>query len=153
MSGGQTGVDRAALDAAMDTGLAVGGWCPRGRRAEDGRIDDRYPLHQTPTSDYSERTTLNVRDSDGTLVIASRELAAGTAFTVEEANRLGRPHFMADPSLGDVDAVRSWLLRQGIRTLNIVGPREAQGTRPGEGEEEGIYAAAYAFIRALLSGL
>ena len=70
VSGGQTGVDRAALDVAMEFGLACGGWCPRGRRAEDGPITHRYPLAETAGWDYAERTGLNVRDSDGTLVLS-----------------------------------------------------------------------------------
>jgi hypothetical protein len=70
ISGGQIGVDGAALDAAMAVGLAVGGWCPRGRRAEDGPIPERYPLRETPTAEYRVRTDWNERDSDGTLILA-----------------------------------------------------------------------------------
>ena len=69
VSGGQTGVDRAALDVALALGLACGGWCPRGRRAEDGPLPARYPLRETPSASYPERTEWNVRDSDGTLVL------------------------------------------------------------------------------------
>jgi hypothetical protein len=68
ISGGQTGVDRAALDVARDLGIPCGGWCPKGRRAEDGRIADRYPLQETSSSDYSVRTKSNVREPDGTLL-------------------------------------------------------------------------------------
>src|SRR5690606_4861542 len=68
-AGGQTGVDRAALDAAMVCGVPVGGWCPRGRRAEDGPIPARYPLAETASSDYAERTRRNVLDADATLVL------------------------------------------------------------------------------------
>ena len=68
VSGGQTGADRAALDWAIERGIPHGGWCPRGRRAEDGRIDRRYALRETPAHDYQQRTRWNVRDSDGTLI-------------------------------------------------------------------------------------
>src|SRR5262249_20137195 len=83
VSGGQTGVDRAALDAALEVGVPCGGWCPKGRKAEDGRIDDRYPLCETPSAAYSQRTRWNVRDSDGTLVLAWGEPTGGTLLTVK----------------------------------------------------------------------
>ena len=67
ISGGQTGVDRAALDVALALGLPVGGGCPKGRRAEDGRIPDRYPLVETPERNYPARTRRNIEESDGTL--------------------------------------------------------------------------------------
>jgi len=81
VSGGQTGVDRAALDAALELGLPCGGWCPRGRRAEDGGIPDRYPLAETPTAGYPDRTARNVRDSDGTLILGRGALRGGSALT------------------------------------------------------------------------
>ena len=77
ISGGQTGVDRAALDVALELGLPCGGWCPRGRRAEDGPIDPRYPLTETPWDGYPQRTEWNVRDADGTLILTpARRTAA-----------------------------------------------------------------------------
>src|SRR3989442_8006923 len=81
VSGGQTGVDRAALDTALALGLTCGGWCPRGRRAEDGPLPARYPLRETPSASYPERTEWNVRDSDGTLVLHHGRLRGGTALT------------------------------------------------------------------------
>mgnify|MGYP003793290687 CR=1 FL=1 len=81
VSGGQTGVDRAALDVAMQLGIPVGGWCPRGRRAEDGRIPDSYPLREASSVNYAKRTELNVRDSDGTLILSGGPLTGGTALT------------------------------------------------------------------------
>src|SRR5690606_2382867 len=90
VTGGQAGVDRAALDAARDAGIPAGGWCPKGRIAIDGRIPDIYALQETPSSDYAERTTWNVRDSDGTLVLIAGEPTGGTAFTIDEAKRLGQ---------------------------------------------------------------
>jgi hypothetical protein len=91
ISGGQTGVDRAALDVAIELELPCGGWCPRGRLAEDGTVPDRYPLQETRSAEYAERTERNVIDSDGTLIIATRPLTGGTALTVELAHRRDKP--------------------------------------------------------------
>ncbi|MEZ6054758.1 MAG: putative molybdenum carrier protein, partial [Planctomycetaceae bacterium] len=82
VSGGQTGVDRAALDVGLDLDLPCGGWCPRGRKAEDGPIDERYPLKETESAKYDVRTRRNVRDSDGTLVLTVGDPIGGTALTV-----------------------------------------------------------------------
>lgn len=144
VSGGQSGVDRAALDAAMEAGISVGGWCPSGRRAVDGRIADRYPLQETPSEEYSERTSWNVRDSDGTLVLVDGEPSGGTAFTIEEASRLHRPLLVVDPTSASVEQTRAWIARHRIQTLNVAGPRDDPGGR--------VYAAAYAFVQKLLSG-
>ncbi|WP_456425320.1 putative molybdenum carrier protein [Rhodocaloribacter sp.] len=144
VSGGQTGVDRAALDAAMAAGLPVGGWCPRGRRAADGVIDARYPLRETPSAAYAERTAWNVRDSDGTLVLLATEAAGGTALTIRAAERLGKPLFVHRlAGAAGVAKVRAWIAREGIRVLNVAGPREK--------EAPGIYAAARAFLTELFA--
>src|ERR1043166_1868000 len=90
-SGGQTGVDRAALDVALEWGVPCGGWCPRGRRAEDGPINPRYPLVETPWVGYPQRTEWNVRDSDGTLILTRGEADRGTALTIELASRYQKP--------------------------------------------------------------
>lgn len=146
VSGGQTGVDRAALDAALDAGLPVGGWCPPGRRAEDGEIPDRYLLRETPTEDYAERTAWNVRDSDGTLIIALEELSGGTALTQEEAERRGRPWLRVDPAAADaVSAVRTWIDEEDIRVLNVAGPRASEGDR--------VYQHARSILDRLFSHL
>src|SRR5215471_7567840 len=97
VSGGQTGVDRAALDAALELGVPCGGWCPRGRAAEDGPIDDRYPLHETPSRDVEQRTEWNVRDSDGTLILnRGPELTGGTLLTQRVAQRDRKPWMVID---------------------------------------------------------
>jgi Circularly permutated YpsA SLOG family len=96
VSGGQTGVDRAALDVALELGLECGGWCPRGRRAEDGEIPARYPLRETRSAGYPVRTERNVRDSDATLVLHEGRLGRGTALTAGCARRLGRPLLEVD---------------------------------------------------------
>jgi len=145
VSGGQTGVDRAALDAALELGLACGGWCPRGRRAEDGPLADRYPLAETPSADYAQRTEWNVRDSDGTLILTVGRPDRGTALTLELAKRMPRPCHVADPSeMGELEPAREWIAQHEIRTLNVAGPRESRAP--------GIYAAARRFLGALLSG-
>ncbi len=143
ISGGQTGVDRAALDAAMAAGVPIGGWCPRGRRAEDGPIPKRYPLRETPSRVYAERTSWNVRDSDATLILSFGPLMGGTALTVQEAQRCGRPLWHANlRSAPDAQAVQAWLEEEEIRVLNVAGPRAS--------EAPGVYAAARAFVAALL---
>src|SRR5438309_682688 len=87
ISGGQTGVDRAALDAALACGVPCGGCCPQGRRAEDGPIAARYPLTETPSPDYPPRTERNVRDADATLILIKGMPSGGTALTIEVARR------------------------------------------------------------------
>ena len=135
VSGGQTGVDRAALDTARALGLQVGGWCPLGRLAEDGVIPATYPLKETPSPSYAERTEWNVRDSDGTLIVVRDEPTGGTAQTIEFARVLGRPLYLVivDRPVNR-EGFRRWLVEKGIRTLNVAGPRES--TTPG------IYAEA-----------
>ncbi|HET7294206.1 MAG TPA: putative molybdenum carrier protein [Vicinamibacteria bacterium] len=144
-SGGQTGVDRAALDAAAAAGLSTGGFCPRGRLAEDGTVPDRYPLQETPSPDYAQRTEWNVRDSDATLILARGALRGGTAFTLEVARRLGRPALVVDLSRRpQPDTVHAFCSAHGVRTLNVAGPRESVAP--------GIYAEARAFLEAVFSG-
>ncbi len=124
LSGGQTGADRAALDWAIARGIAHGGWCPRGRRAEDGTIAPRYALIETPSRDYEQRTRWNVRDSDGTLIISrSAALTGGSAFTARCAERLGQPCLHVHPDADDPQVIRAFLERHRIRTLNVAGPR------------------------------
>jgi predicted Rossmann fold nucleotide-binding protein DprA/Smf involved in DNA uptake len=143
ISGGQTGVDRAALDVALEVGLPCGGWCPRDRRAEDGAIPFKYPLTETAARNYNARTRLNVSDADGTLIINRGVLDGGTAYTVRVAQSAGKPWLVADvdnpPAPDEIDA---WLNRNAIKTLNVAGPREDK--RPG------IYEQAVHMLRRLL---
>jgi len=144
VSGGQTGVDRAALDTALALGLPCGGWCPRGRRAEDGPIPPRYPLRETPSAAYPERTEWNVRDSDATLVLSRGRRRGGTALTLRLARRYGRPALAVDLSAPPAaDAVRAWIARERVRRLNVAGPRES--------EHPGIHEQAAAFLRQVFA--
>jgi hypothetical protein len=144
VSGGQTGVDRAALDLALELGLPCGGWCPRGRRAEDGPLPERYPLRETSSPAYPQRTAGNVRDSDATLILTRGEPDPGTALTARLAARYGRPHLIVDLAKSpDAARVRAWLDENQIRVLNVAGPRES--AKPG------IYAQAKEFLRAVHS--
>lgn len=145
ISGGQSGVDRAALDAALELGIPCGGWCPGGRRAEDGPIPARYPLRETPDGDYRVRTEWNVRDADATLVLVRGPLRGGTALTVELARTAGRRVYVADPGGGaqEVAAVRRWLHEGPVRILNVAGPRASS--------DPGIYTQARRFLEAVLA--
>ena len=144
VSGGQAGADRAALDWAIAHGIPHGGWCPRGRRAEDGPIDLRYALQETPSRGYEQRTRWNVRDSDGTLLLSRAPgLTGGSAYTARSAERLGRPWRHAHPGADGVEQILAWLEKARIRTLNVAGPRTS--TDPD------IYAYALAVLESLLS--
>jgi hypothetical protein len=144
ISGGQTGVDRAALDVALAQSFPCGGWCPRGRRAEDGTLPDRYPLVETPRAVYPERTSWNVRDADGTLILLRGEPDRGTRLTIEIARRLGKPCRTVDLSRNpDAAAVEDWIVGNQIAILNVAGPRESK--------TPGIYEEAVQFLPRLLA--
>jgi len=146
VSGGQTGVDRAALDAALACGLAVGGWCPAGRRAEDGAIPSRYPLVETPSEKYPQRTSWNVRDADATLILTLRELDSGSKLTADVARRLGKPYVVASlnahPGTISLAELLPFTLDEVV--LNIAGPRESRCP--------GIYARAFGFLVTFFRG-
>lgn len=143
VSGGQTGVDRAALDVALRLGIDCGGWCPAGRLAEDGRIPDRYPLQETGSPEPEGRTRANVRDSDGTLVLTRGAAGGGTLLAIEEARRIGKPLMIVSVEEPDIErVVRRWLDTERVERLNVAGPRES--------EEPGIHALASSLLRAVL---
>jgi Circularly permutated YpsA SLOG family len=160
-SGGQSGVDRAALDAAIALGIDYTGWCPHGGIAEDylspPGLLARYPrLVETPTAEPDQRTAWNVRDSDATLVLVrgnSLEMSPGTAFTVQCAEQTFlKPYRVIDlDNETSPDATRDWLLRLASSHdanpfwLNVAGPRESGSP--------GIYGRAITFLRALLEEL
>lgn len=140
VSGGQSGVDRAALDAALSLGLAAGGWCPRGRQAEDGTIAERYRLRETPLARVAQRTLWNVRDSDATLVLADGRPRGGTLTTLRAAAGR-RPLLVVAPRRRPGRRALAFLVRHRVRRLNVAGPRES--------EAPGIYWAARKFLDKL----
>ncbi len=138
ISGGQTGVDRAALDVAMALGIPHGGWCPRGRLAEDGTIPPQYQLAETDSPDYAVRTERNVQEADATLILCRGRPSGGTELTWLLALRHGKPVHVVDLSAPPPLArTRRWLARYARGVLNIAGPRERQS--PGIGAEAAEY--------------
>ena len=144
VSGGQTGVDRGALEAAIVAGIPHGGWCPRGRFAEDGTIPPHYQLVECESSAYQVRTERNVVDSDGTLILYRSPLSAGTALTLKFVRRHRRPHLMVNVDLPPhPDRIRAWFGEQRIRVLNVAGPRESN--------HPGIQEASTALLLVVLT--
>lgn len=142
VSGGQTGVDRAALDFAISQGYEHGGWAPSDRMAEDGPLDAKYQLMELAQGGYRQRTRRNVADSDGTLILNQGELSGGTLATRKFAQQLEKPFLVValdgqeyHPSPREV---AQWLALHSIRTLNVAGPRESKCP--------GIYLRACAFL-------
>lgn len=138
ISGGQTGADRAALDWALANDLPCGGWCPRGRLAEDGVIPARYPLAETSSAHYLERTEWNVRDSDATVILTlAPELSHGSLATVVKAAKYHKPTLHLPRELLDGDALRAgrflreFAARHGVQTLNVAGTRASKEPEVG----------------------
>ncbi len=139
ISGGQTGVDRAALDVAKSLNIQEGGWCPNGRRAEDGEISSEYSLKETDSSDYPERTRLNIEDADATLILYLNVLEGGTRYTFQYARDINKPIKLIDLNkTRDVNSVSDWLIQEDIKILNIAGPRASKCPE--------IYQIAYDFL-------
>ena len=147
VSGGQTGVDRAGLDAALKAGFPIGGYCPKGRLAEDGTIPERYPMTEMPSPKSFHRTEKNVKESDGTLILNKGLLSEGTKLTHDYTVRHGKPSLIvqldAAPVIAPEQVVR-WIAEQRISVLNVAGPRESKC--PG-----GIYDEAYAYMARVLA--
>ncbi|MCM2283382.1 MAG: putative molybdenum carrier protein [Desulfobacula sp.] len=146
VSGGQTGADRAALDIALKFNMNHGGWIPKGRRAEDGPLKEKYRLTETGSEDYRERTKLNVIDSHGTVILSRGELTGGSKFTRTFAKLMGRPNCYVDLSQSEefeaAVILKSFILENQILVLNVAGPR--QSTMPG------IYADVKTILEVLL---
>lgn len=144
-SGGQTGVDRAALDWAIAQGVPHGGWCPKGRLAFDGPLPSRYRLTETESSGYRQRTKLNVANADATLVINMGSLSGGTYQTIRFAQTLRKPHILVQidqhSDFQAVSHIRQWLSANCFGVINIAGPSEEKC--------HGIYAKAYEVLTRL----
>jgi len=147
VSGGQTGVDRGALDAALDAGFPCGGWVAEGRAAEDGPLHERYPLRELAGAGYEERTLQNVLDSDGTAILYTGALEGGTRQTMVHCVEHGKPFELVDASRSDSrDAalkLADFVARNRLAVLNVAGPRASKWP-------EG-YRYARATLRHLLS--
>lgn len=159
MSGGQSGVDRAALDAARAAGIAYGGWCPKGGWAEDMAVPPgllaHYPgLRETPLADPAQRTSWNVRDSDAILIIlgeAGIEVSPGTGLAEHESARCAKPLLVVDTGDGDaLKRTQAWLA--GVMDRHGAAPLKLGIGGPRESEAPGIYARALPFLSALLAG-
>jgi hypothetical protein len=144
ISGGQTGADQAALDAAIFLGIPHGGWLPRGRRTEKGRLPVRYKLKELGSGKYRERTKKNIQDSDGTLIISNAPLTGGSALTEALAIRYDRPCLHINLNFVDRmqadEIIRKWISDNRITTLNVAGPRAS-------GDPE-IYRKVFALLIA-----
>ncbi|TAJ05752.1 molybdenum cofactor carrier [Marinilabiliaceae bacterium JC017] len=146
ISGGQTGVDRAALNFALAHDIPCGGFCPKGRKCEDGIIDEKYPLIETQTSDYSERTRLNLLNADGTLLLTlNNQLGPGAKLTFDWCIKFRKPVLLLELSK-DSEAngfrLTQWKLSYNVKTLNIAGNRESQ--------TPGIYSATLQFLEEMI---
>ena len=130
ISGGQTGADQGALDAAIEYGFPYGGWVPKGRLTETGPLPDRYQLQEMPTKDYRKRTLQNVLDSDGTVIISRGKLTGGSKLTREYALEHEKPVLHVDISRTSpsraVTVLHDWILEHQIETLNVAGPRASK---------------------------
>jgi Circularly permutated YpsA SLOG family len=147
ISGGQTGADRAGLDFAIEVGLAHGGYVAKGRKAEDGRIDEKYRLTELATNSYPERTKRNVRQSDGTIILSLNEkLSGGSALTLSYARHANKPVLHIhnsetghDPLSHQVRRLKDFIESNAIEVLNLAGPRESN--------EPGVYRFTLQLLR------
>jgi len=139
ISGGQTGVDRAALDFALEQGIACGGYCPKGRKTEDGVLSYRYPLIETNNTQYPVRTRRNIMDSDGTIILHPDKMDAGTLLAQRLCKEVHKPLWIQNLNFPiDKKEFIYWLVLNKIQVLNFAGPRESFSP--------GIYIKAKSFM-------
>lgn len=130
ISGGQTGVDRGALDAALEAGFPCGGSCPEGFTAEDGVIPERYPVQELANADYVQRTLRNIQDADGTVIIFNGYPEGGTEQTLLGCLNQGVPYLLIDASLCSIGEagkrMAAFVTEQELQILNVAGPRASK---------------------------
>jgi len=130
ISGGQTGVDQAALDVAIELGIPHGGWIPKGRLTEIGRLPDKYNLQEMPTDKYPPRTEKNVVDSDGTLIICHGPLTGGSKLTKNMALKHDKPFLHVNLNNRDLfevaQQIHNWIKKVEIKILNVAGSRASK---------------------------
>lgn len=147
ISGGQTGVDRGALDAALAVSFPCGGWCPAGRKAEDGPIPAKYPVEELFGAGYEQRTRRNVLDSDGTLILYFEELSGRTLKTFRYCEHLRKPVLKVNVAETTVDQaatqVADFVRREQIGCLNVAGPRESRAPEVSQIANEIISLVLY----------
>lgn len=144
ISGGQSGVDRAALDFALQYKISCGGWCPKGRKAEDGRIHHKYPLVETKEEDYLIRTIKNIEDSEGVLILFESQVDEGTMLALSNAKSMQLPYLeinLLEKKSINLKKVKIWLSDNHISVVNIAGPRESKSP--------GIYQQTFEFLEFL----
>ncbi|BBB32982.1 conserved hypothetical protein [Thermotomaculum hydrothermale] len=148
VSGGQTGVDRAAVDVAIDCNFSYGGYIPQGRLAEDGKIPLTYSeFKELDSKDYSARTKKNIEHSDGTVIIHNGKMGNGTRLTIDYAEKTGKPILIIDLSKTDIQNAKLLLKRfveqNSIEVLSVAGPRQSISPE--------IYNLTYNLIKSFLS--
>lgn len=130
ISGGQTGVDQAALDVAINFGIPHGGWIPKGRKTEAGKLPDKYKLKEMSSSSYPKRTEQNVIDSDATLIISHGQLTGGSLLTLEFAEQHKKERLHIDLGINRgfsaAQLIQSWIVLNDIKVLNVAGPRASE---------------------------
>lgn len=143
--GGQTGADRAALDTALALGIPCGGWCPEGRKAEDGIIPAQYPVLELPGSNYAQRTQANVHDSDGSVVFYFRTPTSGTELSIKYCIETPRPYLLVDvfelTTVRAIARIGEFIEVTGAKRLNVAGPRESKVPAMYEYVRETLFAA------------
>jgi len=147
ISGGQTGADQAALDAAIVTGTPHGGWMPEGRLTEKGPLSKKYDMEEMIGCGYSERTEKNVVESDGTMIISYGKLTGGSGYTMAMARNHNKPCLHIDlnnQSMSDaVECILAWLRKHMIQVLNVAGSRASK--------DEKIYRAVFSLMEEVVN--
>jgi len=133
ISGGQTGADQGALDAAMKYSFPYGGWIPKGRKTENGPLPDTYNLKEMPAANYVDRTEKNILDSSGTVIISHGKLTGGAKLTQKLAKKHNRPclhiNLNETPAFFAASEINAWINNNEIKILNVAGPRASKDSQ------------------------